>query len=115
MIDKQARNDYVRIRRGAQKNSEKDIIVKSTEQPKLFYSYTKGKSKVKENIQSLTEEGKNFVKDEEICEILNNNFQAVFTEERPFEAVNEQKMEHNIENINFGKKEIVEEMKDLNK
>ncbi len=36
-----------------------------------------------------------------------SNFQAVFTEERPFEVVvNEHKMEHKIEYINFGKKEI---------
>ncbi len=76
------------------------------------HSYIKGKSKVKEKIQSITEQGRNLVKDEEICEILNNNFQSVFTEEIPFEATNEQKIAYNIEYINFGKKEIIEEFKD---
>ncbi len=47
--------------------------------------------------------------------MLNNNFQSVFTEERPFEAVNEPKRTHNIEYINFEKKELVEELKDLTK
>ncbi len=43
------------------------------------------------DIQSITEQDKNVVKDEEICEILNNNFQSVFTEKRPFEAANMKK------------------------
>ncbi len=34
-------------------NFENDIIVKSKEQPKLFYSYMKEKSKVKEKIYSI--------------------------------------------------------------
>ncbi len=50
-------------------NFEKDIV-KSKEQPKLFYSYIKGKGKVKDTIQSITDKGKNFIKDKEICELL---------------------------------------------
>ena len=30
--------------------------------------------------------GKNYIKEEEICEVLNNNFQSVFTKERPFDG-----------------------------
>lgn len=35
--------------------------------------------------------GQKFGKDEEICEILDNNFKSAFTEEGPFEVTNEKK------------------------
>ena len=79
---KQARNEYTKVRKETQINFEKDIIEKSKDQPKLFYSYIKSKSKVKDKIQSIMDKGKKFIKEEEICEVLNNNFQSVFTIER---------------------------------
>ena len=59
----------------------KDIINKSKDQPKQFYTYRKSKTKVKDKIQSIVDQGKNYVKEEEICEILKRSFQSVFTKE----------------------------------
>ena len=41
---KQARNEYTVVRKEAQITFEKDIIDKSKDHPKLFYSYIKSKS-----------------------------------------------------------------------
>lgn len=50
-------------------------------------------------IESITEQDKNFIKDKEMCGIL-NNFQAVSREEKPFDVATEEKMAHNKEFIN---------------
>ncbi len=76
---KQTRNEYTIVRKEAQINFEKDIIEKSKDHPKLFYSYMKSKSKVKDKIQSITDKGKNYVNEEEICEVLNNDSQLVLS------------------------------------
>ena len=111
---KHARNEYTAVRKEAQIAFEKDIIDKSKDQPKLFYSYIKSKSKVKDKIQSVMDKGQNFVKEEEICEILNNSFQSVFTKERPFEDDGTtQATPHKLGNIILSRREIKEELKNL--
>ena len=58
---RQARNEYTKVRKQAQITFEKDIVEKSKDQPKLFYSYIKSKSKVKDKIQSIMDRGKNYI------------------------------------------------------
>ena len=60
--------------------------------------------------------GKNYIKEEEICEVLNNNFQSVFTKERPFDGDETiQATPHKLGNISITKREIKDEMKNLDK
>ena len=40
----------------------------------MFYSYIKGRSKIKDKIQSNIDQGKIVVKDEEICEKIINRY-----------------------------------------
>ena len=113
---KQARNEYTRIRREAQRQFEEDIINKSTDQPKLFYNYIRSKTKIKDKIQSIMDEGKTYTNEEEICEVLNKKFQSVFTSESRFEQdENEQANPHILTNICITRKEVEEEMKKLDK
>lgn len=85
------RNYYTRIRKEAQRNFENDIIVKRIEQPKTLLQLSKGKKSCQGKDTKHKRTGQVFVKDEETCKILTNNFQPVPTEGRYFEEVNEQK------------------------
>ena len=50
--------------------------------PKSFYSYVRSKSKTKDQVCPLkTENGNMVVKDEDVCEVLNDYFSSVFTRE----------------------------------
>ena len=81
----EARNSYTLIRKEAQKNYEKDIIEKSGEQPKLFYNYINSKTKKREQILAITDEGITYDNEKEMGEILNKKFQSVFTKEPSFD------------------------------
>ena len=63
--NKRKRNQYVKIRRGEQKNYEKNIVDKCKEEPKLFYRYINGKLKNKDEIIKLVDNGK-IIEDERI-------------------------------------------------
>ena len=57
---KEARNEYVRIRREEKIRFEKDIVEKCKEKPKLFYRHIKGKMTNKETIEKLEKGGKKY-------------------------------------------------------
>ena len=60
------------------------------------------------------DKNKNYINEEEICEVLNNNFQLVFTQEQPFDIdENTQVTSHKLGNIILSKREIKEEMKNF--
>ncbi|MPC57590.1 hypothetical protein E2C01_051573 [Portunus trituberculatus] len=48
---KDARNEYIRVRREEERNFEKDVVQKSEDEPKLFYKYINGKMKNMETIE----------------------------------------------------------------
>lgn len=84
----------------------KDIIENSEDQSKLFYSYIKSKSKVKETIQNLEDEGQLYAEEEEIYEVLNTNFLSVFTQEQLFEIPrNIRTTPYHLKNINLEKED----------
>ena len=72
---KEARNSYTRETRETVKNFEKDIIDKSEKEPKLFYDYIKSKTKKREQILTITDEGVTYDNEKDMSEILNKNFQ----------------------------------------
>ena len=74
----------VKIRREKEKKFEKDIVNKCKEEPKLFYRYINGKIKQKERITRLKENNETVEDPKEMSEILNKNFQNVFTSETEF-------------------------------
>ena len=81
----EARNSYTQIRREAQMNYEKDIIDKSKEQPNLFYDYINSKTKKKDQILTITDEGITYDNEKDMSEVLNRKFQSVFTIEPNFD------------------------------
>ena len=81
----EARNLYTRIRREAQKNYEKDIVEKGKDQPKLFYNFINKKTKKKDHILTIKDEGITYDDEKDMSEILNKKFQSVFTKEPKFD------------------------------
>ena len=75
------RNEYVRVRR---EEIWKDIVNKCKEEPKLFYRFINGKIKHKEIITRLKENIEVYEDPIEMSEVLNKNFQKVFTTESDF-------------------------------
>ena len=79
---KSVRNEYLNTRREAERCYEKDIAKKAKENPKLFYSFIRGKLSVKEQVIKLERsDGSITDSDEQICEELNKEFQSVFVNE----------------------------------
>ena len=81
---KKARNDYVSLRREVERNYQKRIVDKCKDEPKLFYRFINGKLKKSDCVTKLKDGGKIFEEDKELAEILNKNFQKVFTQETSF-------------------------------
>lgn len=54
---KPVRNEYSKVRREAQPNNEKDITDRSKDQPKLFCSYIESKSEVKDETETISDDG----------------------------------------------------------
>ena len=89
---------------------------RSAEEPKLFYNYIKSKTKIKDKIQSIADEGRSFNREEEMCEILNKNFQSVFLEDSAFEEDAElHVVETKMEDLHIRREEISDMMKSLDK
>ena len=81
---KEARNEYVRIRREEEIAFEKDVVEKCENEPKLFYKYINGKMKCKKGIDKIVKGEKTYQTAEELSEIMNESFKQVFTEEEAF-------------------------------
>ena len=83
---KEARNEYVRIRREEERKFERDIVEKCGEEPKLFYRYINGKITNKETIDKISKGDKTYCKAEEMSEIMNESFKSVFKMEEEFDG-----------------------------
>ena len=111
---KRARNEYTQVRREAEIEYQRDLVNKCKEEPKLFYSHVKSKTKVKDKIQCLTDQGKIHSKEEEICELLNSKFQSIFTQEFE-EDQNTNLVTPVLDDIDLNISEIEKEMSSLDK
>ena len=103
---KEARNEYIRIRREEERNFEKDVVDKCEEEPKLFYKYINGKITNKETIDKVRKEGRTYQTAEEISEIMNESFKTVFTVEEEFAEPSMEMPQTGMQEINVRKHEI---------
>ena len=76
-----ARNNYTKIRREEEANYEKNIVDKYDSDPKLFYKFINGKTKIKSAIQRLKVDGKIIEDEKDMAQILNDNFKSVFVKD----------------------------------
>ena len=83
-IYRNARNEYVQVRRRAQKEYEQRIVEKCESDPKMFYKFINGKLQRKESIEKVKVGGEIYEDTKVIVEKLNENFCKVFTEEGQF-------------------------------
>ena len=112
----EARNSYTEIRREAQINYEKDIINKSKEQPKLFYNFINSKTKKREHLLAITDEGNTYDNEKDMSEVLNKKFQSVFTTEPSFDGIQDPPVpKRKLGKIKLTKKKVLEALKKLDK
>ena len=107
------RNESVRVRREEVRRYEKYIVDKYKEEPKLFYRFINGKIKHKEIITRLKKNNEVYEDPKEISEVLNKNFQKVFTTESDFKKPQGQVRTNEMWEIGINRKEIEEMMKEL--
>ena len=79
-----ARNRYTEIRREEEANYEKNIVDKYDSDPKIFYKYINGKTKIKNAIQRLKVDGKILEDEQDMAHILNDQFKSVFVKDDEF-------------------------------
>ena len=113
---KEARNSYTQVTRETIREFEKDIIEKSEKEPKLFYDYINSRTKKKEQILTITDEGVTYDNEKDMSEILNKNFQSVFTKEPSFDTNQDTPTpKKRLREIKLTKKRVLEALKDLDK
>ena len=96
------------------KNFEKDIIEKSKKEPKLFYNYIKSKTKKKEQIQTITDEGVTYDNEKDMSEVLNKKIQSVFTKEPNFDGNQEAPIpKRKLKGIKLTKERVLKALKNL--
>ena len=81
---KEARNEYVRIRKEEERIFEKDVVEKCEREPKLFYRYINGKLTNRETIDKLVRGERIYQTTEEMSELMNESFRSVFSVETDF-------------------------------
>ena len=113
---KEARNSYTRETRETVRSFEKDIIDKSEKEPKLFYNYINSKTKKKEQILTITDEGITYDNEKDMSEILNKKFQSVFTKEPSFDENQEGPVpKQKLRGIKLTKERVLKILKSLDK
>ena len=103
---KEARNEYIRIRREEERTFEKDIVKKCEKEPKLFYRYINGKMTSRETINKLMKDGRGYQETEEMCEIMNESFRSVFSDEEEFTNPCNENQQRGIQEVVVKKQEI---------
>ena len=113
---KQARNKYTAVRREEEANYEKDTVNKYKSDPKLFFRYINGKTKIKGAIQRLRVGGKIIENEQELAQILNDKFKTVFVNDQDFEGeeINQESSEaSSLGQIRFDTEEVKERLQSL--
>ena len=111
---KRLRNEYTKIRRQEARNYEKNIVMRSEGDPKLFYRHINSKMKKKENIERVKKGDVYYEDDRDICEIMNESLHAVYVNEEEFMAPEIPEGEDaKMDEIDFSPEELLELLKGL--
>ena len=110
---KQARNEYMKVRKEEERGYEKGIVEKCKEQPKLLYKFINRKIKPKEPIERLKSEHGMTEDPKSMAELLNTKFQQVFTNELTFEDPQCDEERIHMDKISVSKLEILKLMEEL--
>lgn len=81
---KQAKNEYVRIRKEELRNYKRYVIENYTDETELFRRYVNNKVRNREGISKLRVDGKEYEDAAAMPEFMNDCFQAVLTRESNF-------------------------------
>ena len=82
----------------------------------MFYDYIKSKTKKKEQILTITDEGNTYDNEKDMSEILNKNFQSVFTKEPSFDVNQETPTpKQKLGGIKLTKDRVLKALKNLDK
>ena len=77
---KKARNKVVSVIRKARINFEKKLAAQVKNDPKSFFAYVRSKTKAKDKVGPLVNNGGEVVKEEvEMCEVLNDFFVCIYS------------------------------------
>ncbi len=80
---RRARNEYLRLRKEAERQFENDIASKAKIQPKLLHNHNRRETAVKEQVMKLRKgENRYTENDKEVYEELNKRFQEIVTIEQ---------------------------------
>ena len=111
---KDARNEYVKIRREEEAKYEKNIVNKCEKEPKLFYKFINGKMKIKDRLTKLKVEENTYEDEASMCEVMIDKLQSVFVEEEAFvEPEDVQDVNDKLTGVEFEPIELLELMKGL--
>lgn len=109
------RNKATRSIRFAKRRYEKGIAASIKENPKSFWSFVKWKTNVKSGINDLqNDQGEKIKEDAEKCELLNNFFTSVFTNEQSEPPSFDSQIDNNICEIQVTKERVLKLLKGVN-
>ncbi len=110
-----ARNEYIRVRREAERQYENDIGSKAKTQPKLLHSHIRRKTARKELVMKLRKGGNRYTEnDKEVCEKLNKRFQVFTKEQGEVPALNEEANRTTLEETYLTSDEVKRNLLELN-
>ena len=82
----------------------------------MFYNYINNKTKKKEQILTITDEGVTYDTEKDMSEVLNKKFQSVFTKEPNFDANQEAPTpKQKLRGIKLAKERVLKALKSLDK
>ena len=110
---KQARNEYMKVRKEEERSYEKSIVEKCKEQPKLLHKFINRKIKPKETIERLKGECGMIEDPKSLADLMNSSFQQVFTTESTFEEPQVDDERDCMDEIIVSKQEIHKLMEEL--
>ena len=118
MVDYKKQNNRTRkIVRRAQANLERDLMKNFKTKPKAFYSYVRGKQKVKVGVSQLEKaDGGLTETDSETAEVLSEFFQSVYTREPQGDVPQMAKRvakDDELKDIDFTEHDIMEKLQAL--
>ena len=108
-----ARNECVRIMREEKHNYERNIMDKCKSDPKLFYRHVNSKMKRRERITGMKVEGMVYTDEQDMAEVINENFQKVFTEEGDFDLVDENSEGNGLNEVKVHQRDVMKLMEGL--
>ncbi|MEW8545341.1 MAG: reverse transcriptase family protein, partial [Candidatus Thiodiazotropha sp.] len=109
------RNKATRSVRFAKRRYEKGIAASIKDNPKSFWSFVREKTNVKSGINDLqNDQGEKIKEDTEKCELLNDFFTSVFTNEQSEPPTFDSQIDNNISEIQVTKEKVLNLLKNVN-